>query len=356
MFGMRSIRSQAGPARGRGGPRRERHLRVLQPLRQRAHPARADGQARPLHRVATSPTTASTACSPRTSRCSPSSSKGPWARGPTEDSDVVGAMIRDAKGAILAQKGASIKNLPATPRPSELTEILNAETTAGEPIILFRAPVTTASSGAATWPRSWASPPRAAEAKKEDQKGGVEVAISKSLMNQQQRSRFLQTTLLSFALVALGAVGGWYLIGRWFAARAAHGRGELRGGQGRPHREPSRSTPTTRSGCSAKSLNEMVQNLRRIVDNIQEASVQVATSAGQISANARLITQGASEPGPGRRGDLHLHGGDGGLHPDRGRQLPEPRHLRGGDLVLHHRDGRLHRAGGQVARAAWPRP
>ena len=37
----------------------------------------------------------------------------------------------------------------------------------------------------------------------------------------------------------------------------------------------------------------MVGNLRRVVDNIQEASVQVASSAGEISANARLIMQGA---------------------------------------------------------------
>src|SRR5437870_10690387 len=32
-----------------------------------------------------------------------------------QDSDVVGAMIRDAKGAILAQKGASIRDLPLAP-------------------------------------------------------------------------------------------------------------------------------------------------------------------------------------------------------------------------------------------------
>ena len=41
------------------------------------------------------------------------------------------------------------------------------------------------------------------------------------------------------------------------------------------------------------AMRSMVANLRRIVDDIQEASVQVASSAGEISANSRLITQGA---------------------------------------------------------------
>jgi methyl-accepting chemotaxis protein len=46
-------------------------------------------------------------------------------------------------------------------------------------------------------------------------------------------------------------------------------------------------------GSLARSLERMVLNLRSIVENIREASVIVASSAGQISANARLITQGA---------------------------------------------------------------
>ena len=41
--------------------------------------------------------------------------EGAMGEGASEGTDVVGAMIRDAKGAILAQKGASIKDLPATP-------------------------------------------------------------------------------------------------------------------------------------------------------------------------------------------------------------------------------------------------
>src|SRR6185295_2499691 len=59
-------------------------------------------------------------------------------------SDIVGAMIRDARGAILAQTGKSIKDLP--PAPASALEDRNAVTADGEPVILFRAPVTTATS------------------------------------------------------------------------------------------------------------------------------------------------------------------------------------------------------------------
>jgi methyl-accepting chemotaxis protein len=46
-------------------------------------------------------------------------------------------------------------------------------------------------------------------------------------------------------------------------------------------------------GLLSRNLNQMVLNLRAIVDNIHDASVEVASSAGGISANARLIMQGA---------------------------------------------------------------
>ena len=218
--------------------------------------------------------------------------EGAVSSGAAEGSDVVGAMIRDAKGAILAQKGASIQGLPTTPAGA-LSE-LEAETSAGEPVILFRAPVTTTSGGGGDMAAELGLAPAArAETRKEDQKGGVEVAISKSLMNQQQRARFLQTTLLSFALVALGSLGGFYLIGRWFEpvqhmveVSSAVAKGDLT--------ESLKIESNDEMGVLARGLNEMVGNLRRIVDNIQETSVQVASSAGQISANARLITQGAS--------------------------------------------------------------
>src|SRR3954470_8117459 len=53
-------------------------------------------------------------------------------------SDVVGAMIRDAKGVVLAQRGAQIRDLPGV--PAGLIEERDAVTEQGEPVILFRAP------------------------------------------------------------------------------------------------------------------------------------------------------------------------------------------------------------------------
>src|SRR5258708_39410501 len=54
-------------------------------------------------------------------------------------SDVVGAMIRDAKGAVLAQRGVVIRDLPGT--PASTIQERDAVTEQGEPVILFRAPV-----------------------------------------------------------------------------------------------------------------------------------------------------------------------------------------------------------------------
>ena len=55
-------------------------------------------------------------------------------------SDVVGAMIRDAKGTVLAQRGALIRDLPNT--PAATIQERDTVTEQGEPVILFRAPVT----------------------------------------------------------------------------------------------------------------------------------------------------------------------------------------------------------------------
>ena len=76
------------------------------------------------------------------------------------DSDVVGSIVRDVEGAILAQKGASVRDLPLA--PAAVPEERDATSDSGEPIILFRAPVTAAGG----------------------QKGGVEVAISKRVMTE----------------------------------------------------------------------------------------------------------------------------------------------------------------------------
>jgi methyl-accepting chemotaxis protein len=201
-----------------------------------------------------------------------------------QGSDVVGAMIRDAKGAILAQKGASIRDLPLT--PTTIVEDRDVVADNGEDAILFRAPVTTASAGAEAG--GDVSAPKSAE----ELKGGVEVVISKRQMSLQQRGILLRTFLVALALFAAGSLLGWYLTGRWLEpvrhmveVASAVAKGDLT--------ETLEIDSADEIGVLAKSLQEMVANLRRVVDNIQETSVQVASSAGQISANAKLINQGA---------------------------------------------------------------
>jgi methyl-accepting chemotaxis protein len=215
---------------------------------------------------------------------------GALASGTGEGSDVIAAVIRDAKGQVLVQKGPALRDLPATPA-AELEE-RDAATATGEAVVLFRAPVTGAGGGgemAAELGLSTGAEAQPAEV----MKGGVEVAITKSVMRSQQLRRLVTTTLIGFALVGLGGLAGWYLVGRWFQPlqhmvefSSAVAKGDLS--------ETLRIESEDEIGTLAKALREMVANLRRIVDNIQEASVQVASSAGQISANARLINQGAS--------------------------------------------------------------
>jgi len=202
-------------------------------------------------------------------------------------SDVVGVMIRDVKGQVLAQKGEALKDLP--PMPAAVPEEREMLTASGEATVLFRAPVTVTSTGSMAAEFGLG----ASEAKpQEEQKGGVEVAISKKLMQQQQRANLLKTFLVALALFLLGSAGGWYLTGIWVSpirkmeeAASAVAKGDLS--------ETLVVASEDELGRLASSYNAMVANLRRIVDNIQEASVQVASSAGEISANAKLITQGA---------------------------------------------------------------
>ena len=213
--------------------------------------------------------------------------EGALSAGSAEGSDVVGAMIRDAKGQVLAQKGEIVKDLPST--PASRPEDRDAVTDRGDDVILFREPVTTTASGGGMAAELGLG---ARAAKGEEQKGGVEVAISKRLMVQQQRSALTRTLLVAFTLFALGAAGGYFLTGRWLnpiqtmvGVASAVAKGDLT--------ESLKIETDDEIGTLAKSLNEMVVNLRRIVDNIQDASVQVASSAGQISANAKLINSGA---------------------------------------------------------------
>jgi methyl-accepting chemotaxis protein len=215
---------------------------------------------------------------------------GALASGGGEGSDVVGAMVRDAGGRVLAQKGALVAELP--PSPPATLQVVDATTVAGEDVILFRAPVTSARSGSTTSAMAAELGLAAPAPAVEEQKGGVEVAISKRVMQQQQRTNLRNSIVVAVGIFALGCAGGWVLIGRWVrplqimvGVASAVAKGDL---------TQSISIETDDEiGLLARNLNEMVINLRRIVDNIQEASVQVASSAGEISANARLITQGA---------------------------------------------------------------
>jgi len=193
-----------------------------------------------------------------------------------QGSDVKGAMIRDAKGVILAQKGLSIRDLPLAPATTMEDRDVVADN--GEDVILFRAPVTTAAAGEFGAEAAGTKAP-------EELKGGVEMA-------QQQRGILLRTFLVALALFAAGSLLGWYLTGKWLdpvrhmvEVASAVAKGDLT--------ETLSIDSSDEIGVLARSLQEMVANLRRVVDNIQEASVQVASSAGQISANAKLINQGA---------------------------------------------------------------
>ncbi len=204
--------------------------------------------------------------------------------GARAESDVVGASIRDAKGQTLAQTGRTLQDLPKE-APTTLEE-RQALTSDGERVLLYRAPVTSSATAAG-------EETAGAGARPEAVKGSVEVAISQAALRSLQRRRGLEAVLLSLVLGALGSVIGFALAGRWLRplqsmalASESVAKGDLTVNiEGAGEDEV---------GTLSRSLNEMVGNLRKVVDNIQEASVQVASSAGQISANARLIMQGAS--------------------------------------------------------------
>ena len=208
------------------------------------------------------------------------------AGGDGERSDVVGALIRDAKGEILSQTGKAIRDLPGA--PASALEERDASTTDGEPVLLFRAPVTTSGGGTALGEELGAAPAAA-----ESVKGGVEVAISQRALRAVQRRRLLEALLLALVLVGLGSAAGWAMAGRWLGPLQAMALASEQGAKGDLVVKID-AEGEDEVGTLGRSLNEMVANLRKVVDNIQEASVQVASSSGEISANARLIMQGAS--------------------------------------------------------------
>jgi methyl-accepting chemotaxis protein len=201
--------------------------------------------------------------------------------------DVVGAMIRDGKGAVLAQTGKALRDLPGA-LPAALEE-REAFTTDGEPVILFRAPVTGSASGTDLGEQVGAAPATPMG----EMKGGVEVAISQSALRAVQRRRVREALLLAALVIGVGFAIGSVVISRWLRplqsmalASEQVAKGDLMvsvDAQGEDE-----------VGTLGRSLNEMAAHLRKVVDDIQEASVQVASSAGEISANARLIMQGAS--------------------------------------------------------------
>jgi methyl-accepting chemotaxis protein len=207
------------------------------------------------------------------------------AGGVGERSDVVGAMIRDASGMALAHTGAAIRDLPAAlPAAPEERE---ARTVGGERVLLFRAPVTSSAGGSALGEELGAAP-----ATREVVRGGVEVAISQAALRDVQRRRIVEALVLAAVVIGVGFAAGWVVIGRWLSplqhmaqASSSVARGDLTFNLEARARDE--------IGTLGRSLNEMAAHLRKVVDDIQEASVQVASSAGQISANTRLIMQGA---------------------------------------------------------------
>src|SRR5262245_37901681 len=129
-------------------------------------------------------------------------------------SDVAGAMIRDAKGGVLAHKGSVVRDLPSTPASAPVEN--EAVTDRGDRVLLFRAPVETTASGAGGALAAELGIPPSAGSSNEEQKGGVEVILDMSVMAEQQRRLFLQTTIVGFLLIGFGGIAGFYLIGRWF--------------------------------------------------------------------------------------------------------------------------------------------
>jgi methyl-accepting chemotaxis protein len=206
--------------------------------------------------------------------------------GRREDQDVVGILIRDAKGTVLARKGDAPRDLP--PAPAAAVEHRETVSDKGDPILLFRAPVTSRNAGG----ESQVTAEGEGAAAGAGRTGGVEVLISKRPMQAQQRGILVQTMLMALVLIAVAGLLGFVATGRWLnpvqhmvAMATAVAKGDLS--------ESLRVRSDDEIGALGKSLDQMVSNLRTMVDNIQEASVQVASSAGQISANAKLITSGA---------------------------------------------------------------
>ncbi|HLA78811.1 MAG TPA: methyl-accepting chemotaxis protein [Vicinamibacteria bacterium] len=215
--------------------------------------------------------------------------KTPAAAGAT---DILGAAIRDAKGQILVQTGEVVRTQDLPKNAAKEMEQMDAMTSKGEEVILFRAPVVTPPTATGGDMAAELGLGAATATRSDEQKGGVEIIISKRHLVSRQRGVLLRTVLVALALVGFGSTVGWFLAGRWL--RPVRHMVDLASGVAKGDLTTQVAIDSgDEMGILAGSLREMVGNLRKVVDNIQEASVQVASSAGEISANAKLITQGA---------------------------------------------------------------
>jgi methyl-accepting chemotaxis protein len=208
-------------------------------------------------------------------------------------SDVIRVAIRDAKGNVLSQKGPALRDV-ATALPHGVEES-DSLTETGEAVILFRAPVTTASSsgggGGMAAELGLAAPAPQSQAR-DEVRGSAEVAISKARLQADQRGQLWRAALLALVLLAIGSAVGLVLTGKLI--RPVHEIADVASAvaQGDLTRTVDMASHDE-LGTLARGLSEMVLSLRKMVDNIQEASVQVASAAGQISANAKVVIQGA---------------------------------------------------------------
>ena len=103
-------------------------------------------------------------------------------------------------------RGAVIRDLPAHARPRPSRSATPSPSRA-RAVILFRAPVTSDSGGGMAAELGLAAEGGARPA--EELKGGVEVAISKSVMAAQQRKNFLSTSSSPSSSSPAGSGAGW---------------------------------------------------------------------------------------------------------------------------------------------------
>ena len=246
-------------------------------------------------------------------------------------SDVVGAMIRDAKGAMLAQRGARHPRPALAPRPRPSRSATPSPSRAS-PVILFRAPGDQrfrGRDGHRARPRRRGR--RASGGGAEGRSGGRHQQVGDGRAAEEGLPGHERSSPSSSS--PAGSALGWFLIGRWLKpvrrmldVANAVTKGDLTE-QGRD------GGVRGRAGRAGRGLQghgrEPAQDRGQHPGDVRPGRLLRGRDLRQREAHH----PGRAEPGPGRGGDVHLDGGDGGVHPDRGRQRAEPGHLRRGDLV-----------------------